>query len=553
MNKSKLDTFGLVCLFSIAITVAMTPWVSSDSLIIPKLIILFSSGLFLIPRILWGSTNLLKVPITKLVVLISTLIFIYSFIIFVVSSAPFEQQFFGRTGRGLGIATELSLIIFMLSACAFVKMSNLSKLLITLIISVFISSFYSILQRFGLDIFEWETRTNGIIGTLGNPNYQSSFAAMALIPVAIYFLDKPNGKIYSFLLISPLVAVLYISQSTQGYLASALAIFVLALVYFWYKNRLAFFTSLLIGSISGILAILGMLNKGPLSEYLYKYSVKSRGEFYRTAVSLINDNKLFGVGFDSIGDNYLKYRSLKDARGVGEFTDNMHNIYLNYASVGGIPFALLQGLIVIVALTSFIKIQKKIKRFDKNITAIFCSWVCYQSQALISPANISMLTWNAIITGSLIGLSSVDLQSASNINPKDEFKMQLTKPFSNFLLVIGFVIMLPLYNVDRMSLQASRTGDGLLALKAATSYPESTIRYSRIGQEFIKSNLAEQALEIGRAAAKFNPNAPSAWGLILVNNLAPREERLFAQKELLRLDPHNDEIRNLQIPNQVTP
>lgn len=553
MNRSKFDTFGLICFAALAITVAMSPWVNSDSLIIPKLIILFSSALFLIPRILFGSTNLLKVTLPKILVVISILIFVDSLLILATSPAPFEQQFFGRTGRGLGLATELSLIIFMLAACAFVKISNISKLLVFFVVSVFVSSFYSILQRFGLDIFEWETRTNGIIGTLGNPNFQSSFAAMAIIPVAIYSLGKPYGKIYSLILVMPLLAVLYFSQSTQGYLASAIAFLALSLVYFWYKNRLIFFTSLLIGSFSGILAILGMLNQGPFSEYLYKYSVRSRGEFYRTAASLISDNKLFGVGFDSIGDNYLKYRSLKDARGVGEFTDNMHNIYLNYASVGGIPFALLQSIIVILALISFFKIQKKIKRFDKNITAIFCSWVCYQSQALISPSNISMLTWNAIITGSLIGLSSIDLQGTTNVNPKDEFKMQLTKPFSNFLLVIGFVIMLPLYNVDRMSLQASRTGDGLLALKAATSYPESTIRYSRIGQEFIKSNLAEQALEIGRAAAKFNPNAPSAWGLILVNNLAPREERLFAQKELLRLDPHNDEIRNLQIPNQVTP
>jgi hypothetical protein len=187
------------------------------------------------------------------------------------------------------------------------------------------------------------------------------------------------------------------------------------------------------------------------------------------------------------------------------------------------------------------------------VTALICAWACYQSQALISPSNISMLTWNAIITGAIIGLNPTDLSDTKELMKPNISRMQLIVPFSNFLLILGVIIMIPLFNVDRQSLLATRTGDGNLALKAATSYPESTIRYSRIGQQFIKSNLAPQALEIGRAAAKFNPNAASAWGLILVNNLAPREERLKAQQELLRLDPHNDEIRNLVIPETRLP
>ena len=60
--------------------------------------------------------------------------------------------------------------------------------------------------------------------------------------------------------------------------------------------------------------------------------------------------------------------------------------------------------------------------------------------------------------------------------------------------------------------------------------------------------MAPQALELGRAAAKFNPNAPSAWGLILVNNLATKEERIKAKDKLIELDPQNIEIRNFVIP-----
>ena len=61
------------------------------------------------------------------------------------------------------------------------------------------------------------------------------------------------------------------------------------------------------------------------------------------------------------------------------------------------------------------------------------------------------------------------------------------------------------------------------------------------------------ALDLARAAVKFNPNAPSAWGLVLVNSYAPKEERLKAQQELLRLDPFNKEVRNLVIPDTLAP
>jgi hypothetical protein len=79
-------------------------------------------------------------------------------------------------------------------------------------------------------------------------------------------------------------------------------------------------------------------------------------------------------------------------------------------------------------------------------------------------------------------------------------------------------------------------------------FPESTLRYSRIGVELLKSNLPEQALEVGRAAVEFNPKALSAWALILANNSAPLVERELAKEKILELDPFNDDIRALKLP-----
>ena len=108
---------------------------------------------------------------------------------------------------------------------------------------------------------------------------------------------------------------------------------------------------------------------------------------------------------------------------------------------------------------------------------------------------------------------------------------------------MSFVITYPLFNSDRLALKSIRTGDGNLAIIAAKSYPESVIRYSRIGITLLNSGLYPQALDVARSAVSFNPNAVSAWILILVNESAPITERQKAKDEILRLDPFNKEVR----------
>jgi hypothetical protein len=290
-----------------------------------------------------------------------------------------------------------------------------------------------------------------------------------------------------------------------------------------------------------------MLNNGPLAQFLYKPSVVSRGEMLRNSISVAIDNPIIGVGLDSLGDFYLKYKDAKTAAGVNEFTDHAHNLIVNYAATGGLPLAILQFLLILLVLFTSVSRIRKATEFDAKFAILFSTWLCFQAQALISPANISMLVWNAVITGMLLSFYRKEHNEVDKTSVKKN-QLDFTKPFSFFLTLVAFVISYPYYNVDHMQSVSAKTGSGELAMRSALSYPESTVRYSRIANAFIDSNLAPQALELGRAAAKFNPNAPSAWGLILVNNLATREERIKAKNELIKLDPQNLEIRNFIIP-----
>jgi O-antigen ligase len=532
---------NLIVLGAVFITLSLTPWVNADSLIIPKQIILFCLAFFLIPKLVINVRPLMNLKLFKILILLSILFILQMVVVILTSDAPFEQEFYGRTGRSLGFATYFSLTIILLVTAIYARYNSIKTINLGIFISCLITSLYSILQYYGLDIFAWVTATNGIIGTLGNPNFQSSFAAMALLPTAVYFWGSRGKALFSIPLILILLYTLFICESTQGYIASAAAISIFILIYFYYKNKsILIFATLLVG-VSAIVALAGMLNKGPLSYFLYKYSVISRGEMWQAAFSAANSNPIFGVGLDSFGDVSLLYRNEKTANGIAEYTDNAHNFFLQFALTGGYPLAILYSLIILLSLYAFYSIQRNINKFDKNFTALFSAWFCFQLQSFISPANISMLVWNFIICGVLIGCAFKDINEPNSQKIDISNLAFYTRPFSYFLLIFGLVVMYPYFNSDKLAWQSLETGDGLLAIKSAKMYPESSLRYQRIGLALFNSKLYDQSLDVARSAARFNPKSRAAWFLILMNEKAPLEERRQAKARVLEVDPFNKE------------
>jgi hypothetical protein len=549
MIKQKSNSlYLLVVLIGVLTTLALTSWVNVDALVIPKVIIVFCSAMYLLPLVIANGKTFFQHRRLKILLILVICMAIQMVFVVFASSAPIEQQIFGKTGRGQGFLVEISILIITLVAARYVELRRIHYLINGLLFSVLISSIYSILQRFGLDIFAWYSRTNGIIGTLGNPNFQSALAAIAIVPAASYIWYKGvRPKVLSLALCLILGYTIYICQSTQGYIVAALSITVNLLIYLWYQNRLLFSGALLVSISSGLVSIFGMLNIGPLSSFLYKQSVTSRGEFMRTALTGANDNPILGVGLDSFGDVSQFYKSAKDYAGINEFTDNAHNYFLQYAVTGGYLLAFLYLLLTLLTLGSFFVLQKKIGKFDLRLAAIFSAWVGFQAQSLISPGTIPLILWGSIISGSIIGLS---VWSTQETDTRTLNANNLFKPFGYLLLFLSLLITYPYFNVDRLQLKSLNSQDALLAVKSAKAYPEANLRYSRIGIKLLESGLPDQALEVGRAAVKFNPNAITAWALILANSTAPIDERKKAQQEILRLDPFNDEIRKIEFPSQ---
>lgn len=534
---------------AILITVAATPWFNTDALIIPKIIILVGIASYFLPDIFKNFKILAKDKILRSMSILVTLFLLQMIIVMVTSDAPVEQELFGRTGRGLGFLTYFSLMIIMLVTALKIRYTGISILLQGLMLSCILTSGYSMLQFFGLDFVEWQSRTNGIIGTIGNPNFQSSFVAMALIPSIVYLWKSAYRNVLLPITVVVLLVTLYITESTQGYVAIISSIAFYILIWMWYRNKKIHFISVLgFVLIAGVFGVLGMLNRGPLSYYLYKLSVRSRGEMWQTATEMIRDNAWLGVGIDSLGDFSLMYRNEKTANGIAEYIDNCHNFFLQFAATGGLPLALLYVGIVGLTLIGFIKVQNRTGKFDANLAALFAAWISFQLQSIISPAAIPTLVWNFIICGAVIGINSkLNSEIRTEVeNLTESHKKRQSQPKKSTISMLGFtlgilslILTYPLFKADKMARDANTQRDALLAVKAAKLYPESVVRYNLLGTDLYQSKLFDLSLEIGRSAVEFNPNSYQTWILILVNPNASIDERITAKNNLLRLDPFN--------------
>ena len=80
---------------------------------------------------------------------------------------------------------------------------------------------YGLVQALGGDPFDWVNPYSPVFGFLGNPNFQSSFAALALIPTAVLFWNakyKYIGSIffYQMIKINLVIKLILILLIIQG-------------------------------------------------------------------------------------------------------------------------------------------------------------------------------------------------------------------------------------------------------------------------------------------------------------------------------------------------
>jgi O-antigen ligase len=158
---------------------------------------------------------------------------------------------------------------------------------------------------------------------------------------------------------------------------------------------------------SAVFALLGMLQKGPLTSLLYKDSVSVRGYYWRAGIEMFKDSPLTGIGVDRYGTYFKEFREVGYPLKYGyEITSsNAHNTFIQLFATAGVFVGIFYLMLMALIFYSGVSLIKQINLEDKKIVlGLLSTWIGFQAQSLISIDNIGISIWGWLLGGSILAL-----------------------------------------------------------------------------------------------------------------------------------------------------
>lgn len=453
------DSFNFKILIGLVLVTLYFNTQSTDPFNAPKLwaLILFSA-------VLLGELILRRRYIFRLIQNSAPFIFSTFFILSLFIALLFSDHkylaFFGDYLRKNGFLQYICLLIVFISAAISIKKEHFRQIYNMSLLLGVVLSIYGFLQHFGKDFVSWNNPYNSVILTVGNPNFAAALLSFLLI---LNVSACMNSLVRNFIRIAHLgvsillITVIFFSNARQGLVAGSLGLIVFVVVLTYKKHKKLGSSLAVFSFILGVLAILGMLQKGPLTSIIYKDSVSIRGYYWRAAIEMFKDHPLVGVGLDSYGLFFKQYResqySLK--YGFSITSSNAHNTILQFFSTGGI----FVGVFYLLFLTSVLAFSiKKIQELQGNelilFLGLFGAWISFQAQSIISIDNIGISVWNWVLSGFLVGLcldkSEINQSKVVSLSNNDHSKITL---LSWFLFILSFIFVSMLYQGENRFLK----------------------------------------------------------------------------------------------------
>jgi O-antigen ligase len=416
------------------------------------------------------------------------IIFCTLFIISILASTYYSdvqiESFLGAVQRRNGFLTYFCLTILLVFTYLRFQILDILKVIKTSILLSLCVGIYGIVQILGFDFVEWNNPYNSIISTLGNPNFASaSLAIFTSLNFYSLFL-KNNPRVYKYLAVGSILiglTAIVASESRQGIVALifSLLFFVSYLIINKYKKYL-----LIVICISGasiLLVVLGMLQRGPLQNLLYKDSISVRGFYWRAAFKMFQESPFVGIGLDRYGAYFRQLREVEytSRYGYDIYSTNAHNVYLQMFSTGGIFVGIIYTLLQFYILIRGLRILNKLTgENQKMLLVILAAWITYQAQSLISIDNIGLAVWGWLLSGLILAIDR-NHQSKSNfsdlekkyITIENHEKINLIQIYLSVLFVISalyFAIQInevesQIYKVRSLSAAGSSNNEKVIA------------------------------------------------------------------------------------------
>lgn len=292
------------------------------------------------------SRNSLNVPIAMLLV---------SGIISNIYSINPVISFFGVYKRYDGLLSFIAYIFIFYMVVRYVNITLVDRFLDVMIVVVTVSCVYGIFQRFGYDVYLWNSDLGGrVSSTFGHPAFFSA-AIIMVIPLVIYKLfEEPRQYWYSVALVFMMMAFYFTKTRASfiGLIISCVTTVMFLSRLYWTRpwKRLAIpLAIIIVCSLS-----LNMISGSPITDRFTKdVSIKGtdlgmvlKGSTFAracaavTSLHIISDYPVLGIGQDCLGLLYLPYLKMTYAH-IGnikliENNNRAHNEFLDVMVSRGI-------------------------------------------------------------------------------------------------------------------------------------------------------------------------------------------------------------------------
>ena len=508
---------------------------------------------------LWASS--------KLLVIFVGLFLIASLNTIVNSGAPLTQNLYGAYGRNTAFIAYLLLVSVILSVSVLRRENSFKYLIWGLFGAGLVNVIYcSWVILFG-EFIPWNNPYGNILGTFGNPNFIGAFLGLFAASIVAYSLKQGTTIAVRLGVLVLFFVTLYAivdSNAIQGrvVVAAGLGIVGFYLVRSKFEAFITQAVYLLFLGIVGTFALLGALQIGPLTKYIYKTSVSLRGEYWQAGWNMGSDHPFSGVGFDTYGDWYRRARDIQALilPGPNTTTNAAHNVPFDVFAFGGWPLFVSYLGILALSVIAIVKVTKRNRSYDAVFVTLTTAWTCYQLQSIISINQIGLAVWGWLFGGALIAYEiatrpkknseSTEAVKGTSSPGRSAKGKQKEAVFSSTLLagigaVVGLLIAVPPYSADakwRSALASQNAQKVEEALVPGYLNPQNSYKYANAVQLLEQSKLFDLALKYAQIGVEFNPDNFDSWKVMYLISKSSPEQKALALENMKRLDPKNPNV-----------
>lgn len=523
------------------VTLTITPDLTFDALNVSKLMALGLFAGFAFTEIILQK-NKFEEMVRNQYFIISTIFIIGLLVPLFFTKSPIEQQIYGVSGRNLGFLHYFYLTIILLGASLIGTAKRVHQVLLALTATGILEATYGLLQLSGHDPVSWKNPDRWTFGSFGNPNFLSSFLALSTIS-SIYFALKYKSRAVKSLFISFSVfqfLVILLSNSSQGILLVSLGIYLITQFYAFTKSRILGISFLVCGIFMTLISIFGILQKGPLSIFLYQDSVSYRGDYWRAGISMFKKNWIHGVGLDSYGDYYRLYRDTTAAnrRGLDVVSNSAHNLFIDLAATGGVLLLISYISLLAIVLFSIINTFRKRSVLSLEYRFLAILWILFNVQTFISINVPGVAVWGWLFSGLILSASKEGFNEAKGkrVASKGENSKHLISLLIFPLIYVALVV--PAFSREVSLKKAMNLNNVREIYVSANMFPKDSVLMTNIANAFEKANVETLAYDLFREATELNPNRIEAWLRIYDSPLSNSKEKNLAKNAILKLDPN---------------